>query len=181
MAIDFSDGYFSTSCAISTRPPDNLTISSVASDETIGVFINNHICWPTQLLRLISFSVATSQHYTVFVHIKTVRLLELVRCTSCSMSYSVIHFVLCPFRYGCNEANERSSDLATWENMTKNRVAEILNDPMVSLTITTNMIDVNLTVSDCKSEIQSQSISESCCTLSNFMMFQKKSIGHDQT
>ena len=62
-ASDVVDDRFSASCATSTRPPGHSTIYLIADDETDrSLGRRAHLSVEFQLIRSISFSVATGQH-----------------------------------------------------------------------------------------------------------------------
>ena len=127
---DVGDRFFASS-ATSTWPPCQ---SIITDDETIGLFVDEHIFRVTQLIRSNSFSVATGQHcptrgtslpfhdavvavigndHRVFLIYKgTVRPVELIHPIPFSVSSSDSDPVLCPPSRGCNkrDANE-------WERM----------------------------------------------------------------
>src|SRR5579862_1598663 len=60
---DVGDDCFST-CPISTRPSNHSSIRIIADDETISLFVDNHISWVRQLMSPISFSISTGNHLT---------------------------------------------------------------------------------------------------------------------
>src|ERR1019366_7863089 len=59
--IDVRDDRFST-CSISTRPSNHSSIRIIAYDETISLFVDNHISWVRQLMSPTSFSISTGNH-----------------------------------------------------------------------------------------------------------------------
>ena len=59
---DVVDDRFSTLGALSTWPACHSTIPSIADDETVGFFVQDHICRWSQLIWSISLPVTTGQH-----------------------------------------------------------------------------------------------------------------------
>ena len=124
-ASDVVEDRFSASCATSTRPTGHSSIPSIADDETVGLSVDEHICRSIQLIRSISFSVATGQHSAtgvtpfpfhdavipevsndhraLLIHMETFRVVELVGGLPLPVSSSDGDPVLCPSGCGCNE------------------------------------------------------------------------------
>ena len=116
--IDVFDDCFSSSVGTSTWPSCHSTIVSIADDETVGLFVVDHVCRTIQLIRSIPDSVATGQHCTtrsislpfhdaaigvvsndhrvLIIHEETVRPVELVFPVPFSVSSSDSGAVLCP-------------------------------------------------------------------------------------
>src|SRR5579871_5430183 len=59
--IDIGDDDFST-CSILTRPSNHSCIRIVAYDETISLFVDNHIEWIGQLMSSTSLLISTGNH-----------------------------------------------------------------------------------------------------------------------
>ena len=131
--VDVVDDRFSTSGALSTWPACYSTILSIADDETVGFFVEDHICRFIQLIRSLSFSVATGQHCAtrrtslpfhdaviqvvsndhrvLVIHAETARVVELVCLTPFAVSSSDSDPILSPPSVGCNERKREG-----WEN-----------------------------------------------------------------
>ena len=145
---DVVDDRYSTSGALSTKPPCHSRIISIADDEIVGFFVEDHICRSIQLIRSISFSVATGQHCAtrsislpfhdavipeisddhrvLVIHNETMRGGEFVCLIPLSVSSSDSDAVLCPPSVGCNE-REKGERLKSMYSMDEIHGASILH------------------------------------------------------